>query len=93
MSTEAKPMERFARIFETPTTQVLCYLEYDGDADEQVMHRIGIANGMRWDAALRWNGEDEALARKALEGFGDADAVKLAESMAEMCQESDGGEG
>lgn len=51
---------RFAKIIELPATQVLCFIEYDGEDDVTVLHQVFVTDGgRRVDAVMRFRGEDQ----------------------------------
>lgn len=72
-------MKRFAKLFDTTNTQILCYVDFDEVADEHILHQIGSINGTRFDVAFRWDGDDqEEKAYAALEKFDQATAERVA---------------
>lgn len=54
-------MERFAKIIETPTTQVLFFLEFDDD-DHTILHSVGRVNGVAFDVKTVFDYEAKAVA-------------------------------
>ncbi len=72
-------MERFAKIFETPTTQVLVFLT-QGDEGFPKVHRSLCLNGVDIGLHLCWDDETEAswvAARAAFEAETQETAARL----------------
>lgn len=72
-------MKRFAKLLETPSTQVLVYLDYDDDQDCTSMKVVMVLdNGTRSQIGFGFTGDDqEEKALKALDGFTVESALKL----------------
>lgn len=73
-------METFAKIIETPTTQVLYYVDYDPDDDMTVLHQIiRTSDGITADVAARFDGTNQEKAQRALARMEEVDALKAVE--------------
>jgi hypothetical protein len=53
-------METFARIIDTPSTQVLCYTEYDPVEEAYVLHQICIVEHVQGDMKIIFDGPGAA---------------------------------
>lgn len=76
-------MERFAKLFETPTTQVLYFLTTDDGSFPKVCRWMNVG-GMEVGAHLCWQDDSDAsfaAAEKAFEDADQASAEKLVTAM------------
>jgi predicted nucleotidyltransferase len=82
---EGVMQERFAKLFDTPTSQVLVYMDIDTDEDETVLHQITQIDGMQSDMSYRFSGESQSEnALTAFEKYTQEHADKYAKSIIDL---------
>jgi len=83
-------MERFAKIVETKTHQVLAYVEYDGDADETVLNQICQLDGVTANVASRFSGEKQVeRAHAMLDAFDEEAAEQMIRRLSRLLEIDD----
>lgn len=79
-------MERFARIIDTPTTQVLFFVEQDTDTDETILHQMFRTESGEVDAAVRWEGDKEAHALEVMDQMTEEKAFAIIRNVNAMLE-------